>query len=202
MHSVFTLSRPSTPLLLVPLLAGMLLLATGCSSTHRVTEPSGGQEASRSDTYGYSQVTEDVSGETVRVSLRNGQWMELENLYVGPDSTTGALPQGGKKTVPTSALQKIEVVDHGIRTLGGVVLAVGGTLAGLYTMATADDDEFLGELDVLGGLVLTITAPLVGASLATQDQGDVYRFPQSPSQSDTTAVSTEDPTERIRRQKN
>jgi len=108
-HSAFTFSQH----LLVPLLAGMLLLATGCSSTHRVMEPSSEQRASQLDAYDYSRVTEEVSGKTVTAFLRDGREMELQNLYVRPDSTMGTGPDGDQISFPTSMVKKVESKKRG-----------------------------------------------------------------------------------------
>ena len=202
-HSAFTLSRISTSPLPVPLLVGMLLLATGCSSTHRVAESSGEQEVIRSDNYRYSRVTQEVSGETVRVSLWDGREMKLENLYIGPDSTTGTLPQGEKKTVPTSALQEIEVINRGTGFLQGAGLGLGATfVVTLFSASTAESD-FGQSFAVLMGLVASVPAALLGGtSGAVRGQREVYRFPKSPSHLDTTSVFTEEQALKGRRQRN
>ena len=188
-HSTLTIARP--PIFLVPLLAGMLLLATGCSSTHRVMEPSGepsgGREASRSEAYGYSRVTEDVSGETVRVFLRDGREMELENLYVGPDSTTGTLPQGGKKTVPTSALQEIEVVNRGTGFLQGAGIGIAVPLASGVLGSAMEDDELIPAWAI--GAVLSVPGGLVGGIAGLiRGQRKTYRFLEPSSETNSKAI--------------
>ena len=199
-HSTLTIARP--PIFLVPLLAGMLLLATGCSSTHRVMEPSGGQEASRSETYGYSRVTEDVSGETVRVFLRDGREMELQNLYVGPDSTTGVRPTGAYETFPTSFLQKIKLVDRVAGFWQGAGVGLGlGLLNGMIGAASTSSDDIIGaDVSFVIGLATGIPLSLVGGLLgAASGQRDVYRFPEHSPGMDSTATSTRDEIDTVQR---
>ena len=190
-HSAFTFSQH----LLVPLLAGMLLLATGCSSTHRVMGPSGGQEASRSETYGYSRVTEDVSGETVRVFLRDGQEMELQNLYVRPDSTTGTGPDGDQISFPTSMVKKVESKKRGRGFLEGLGIGAGTAFGSTVLAGFASDDPFGGaagaalvalaagpRIAFIGGL----TGGVIGGAAGHRR---TYLFPESSPGSDSTGVT-------------
>jgi len=158
-----------TPLRLLPLLGSMLLVATGCTSTHRVAQHAGG----------YSQVTEDVTGETVRVVLRDGQTMKLKNLYVGADSTRGTRPNGERRRVPTAALRKLTVVDHGTGIVQGAGIGLGtGLGTTLVATGTAEDD--LGRaIAFVGGLLVSIPLTVVGGTVGgVIGQKEVYQFPE------------------------
>jgi len=165
--SMFAHVRP--PLRLLSLLGGMLLVATGCTSTHRVAQ----------DTGGYSHVTEDVTGETVRVVLRDGQTMKLKNLYVGADSTRGTRPNGERRHVPTAALRKLTVVDHGTGVVQGAGIGIGtGLGTTLIATGTAEDD--LGRaIALVGGLLVSIPLTVVGGAVGgIIGQKEVYHFPE------------------------
>lgn len=149
-HSAFTFSRPSTPLLPVPLLAGVFLVATGCSSTYRITGESDG----------YSRITEDLTGKTVRVTLRDGRTITLKNLYVGPDSTMGVSLGGNGRVYSTSSLREVEYFSRGMGFLRGAgVGVVGPVAAGLIVGGTGGDPgsrlgrEIGFALSIPGGLL-------------------------------------------------
>ena len=190
-HSAFTFSRLSTPLFLVPLLAGVLLAATGCTSTHQVSKHSDG----------YSRITEKVTGETVRVVLRDGRAMKLRNLYVGANSTRGTRPQGGSKRFPTSELREIEVVDHGTGFWQGAGLGLGSGLGSTLLLAMTQDSGLGRDLAIIVGLAASVPMGLVGGIIGTiKGQKEVYRFPErSPKRNLTTAPSGRR-TETVRRQ--
>jgi len=195
-NSAFTVSRLNTPLLLVPLLAGTLLLATGCSSTHRVTESTDGQKARRANTHRYSRVTEEVSGKTVRVSLRNGQWREMENLHVGPDSTTGTQPDGNQISFPTSMVKKVEFRKGGRGFLEGLGIGAG-TALGSAVLAGFASDGPLGGGAAGAALVVLLAGPQIafiggltgGVIGGAAGHRRTYLFPESSPGSDSTGVT-------------
>ena len=190
-YSVFTFSRPSTPLLLVPLLAGVLLATTGCTSTHQVSKHSDG----------YSRITEKVTGETVRVFLQNGQTMRLSNLYVGANSTKGTLAQGERKRFPTSELRKTEVVDHGTGFWQGAGLGLGSGLGSTLLLAVTQDSGLERDLAIIVGLAASVPVGLVGGIIGTiKGQKGVYRFPERSSKRNLTTVPSGRRTETVRRQ--
>lgn len=182
-----------THLGLVPLLAGLLLVATGCSSTHQV---------SRTPSDGYARVTEAATGETARVHFRDGRTMKLDNLYVGPDSTTGLPPDSGQdRSFPTPSLQKIELVDRGAGFWQGAGVGLGlGLMNGVVGAASSDDDLLGPAAGFVIGLATGIPLSLVGGLFgAASGQRDVYRFPEHSSRMDPAAVSPRDEIEAVRR---
>ena len=164
---------------LLPLLVGVLLAATGCTSTHQVSKHSDG----------YSRITEKVTGKTVRVFLQNGQTMRLSNLYVGANSTKGTLAQGERKRFPTSELRKIEVVDHGTGFFQGAGLGLGSGLGSTLLLAMNQDSGFKRDLAIIVGLAASVPMGLVGGIIGKiKGQKEVYRFPErSPKRNLTTA---------------
>lgn len=167
--------------ILIPFLVGMLLVATGCTSTHRVSE--------RGD--GYSRITEKVTGETVQVFLRDGRTMKLRNLYVGANSTRGMRPNGGSRHFPTSALRKIEIVDRGTGFWQGAGIGLGTGLGATLVVVGTEESDFGQAIALVGGLVVSIPLTLIGGGIgAAKGQKEVYRFPKrSPSWNGTTTSS-------------
>jgi hypothetical protein len=162
-----------THLGVVPLLAGLLLVATGCSSTHQV---------SRTQSDGYARVTEAATGETARVHLRDGRTVKLNNLYVGPTSTTGVAPGSGQdRSFPTESIRKVELVDRSSgfwqgAGIGAGVLASSGLLVG-----AGEDDELGSALAMISGFVLSVPGGLIGGVVgAIRGQRETYRI-QAPS---------------------
>ena len=176
---------------LLPLLVGVLLAATGCTSTRQVLKHSDG----------YSRITEKVTGETVRVVLRDGRAMKLRNLYVGANSTRGTRPQGESKRLPTSELRKIEVVDHGTGFWQGAGLGLGTGLGSTLLLAVTQDSGLERDLAIIVGLAASVPMGLVGGIIGKiKGQKEVYRFPErSPKRNLTTAPSGRR-TETVRRQ--
>ena len=190
-HSAFTFSQH----LLVLLPAGMLLLATGCSSTHRVMEPSSEQRASQLDAYDYSRVTEEVSGKTVTAFLRDGREMELQNLYVGPDSTTGTGPDGDQISFPTSMVKKVESRKRGRGFLEGLGIGAGTAFGSAVLAGFASDGPFGGAAGA--ALVALAAGPRI-ASIGGLTGGVIggaaghrrtYLFPEPSPGSDSTDVA-------------
>lgn len=160
----------------LPLLGVLVLVTTGCVSTHEVTR----------DTRGYSRVTGAATGETVRVHLRDGRTLKLERLYVGNDSASGVTRLGTKRTVPTSAVQEVQIVDRSTGALQGG--GIGGALPLTIGIVRAISKESDGPNDidsvfaVLTGGLLALPGALVGALVGgVRGQRDPYRFsPASP----------------------
>jgi hypothetical protein len=157
-----------TQLGLVPLLAGLLLVATGCSSTHQV---------SRTPSDGYARVTEAATGKTVKVHFRDGRVRELKNLYVGPDSTMGVVPQNQEeRSFPTASIWKVETTDRFVGFLEGAGLGVGVPTAGGLLLGGGGDD-FVGELVRKAGYRLSIPAGLIGGIIGTvRGHQETYYF--------------------------
>jgi len=180
----FFQSTHPTPVLpeLVPLLAGLLFVAAGCSSTHHV---------SRTQAGGYARVTEAAAGETARVHLRDGRTMELRNLYVGPDSATGASTEtaGGRRSFPTAALRKVEFVDRGTGFFQG--LGTGFAVpfgSGILVSAAGGEEELFPAWFV--GAVLGVPGGLVGGIVgAIRGQREIYRFSAPSSEAPSTPAT-------------
>jgi hypothetical protein len=183
-HSAPTASRLRPPLFLVPLLAGAFLVATGCSSTYRITR----------DSDGYSRVTEDLTGKTVRVTLRDGRTITLENLYVGPDSTMGVSPRGNGRVYPTSSLQEVEYFSRGMGFLRGAGVGVlGPVAAGLVAGGTGRDPGNRLSREI--GLALSVPGGLLGGLIGViQGHRKTYLIEVPPPDASQSTPGTEAPT--------
>ena len=146
-------------------LAGLLPLAVGCTSTHQVTRESDG----------YARVTEDLTGKTVQVTLHDGRTMALKNFYVGPDSTTGTQPRGVDRTFPTSSLYKAEVTERGIGLFQGAGLGIATPLATGGVISLFEEDEFIPASALVA--LLSVPGGLIGGIIGViRGHRDVYRF--------------------------
>ncbi|MFB6279521.1 MAG: hypothetical protein ABEK75_08440 [Salinibacter sp.] len=171
-----------TQLGLVPLLTGLLLVATGCSST---------QQVSRTRSDGYARVTEAATGETARVHLRDGRTVKLNNLYVGPTSTTGVVPGSGQKqSFSTASLQKVELVDRSSGFWQGAGIGAGVLAASGLLMGAGEDDELGSALAMISGFVLSVPGGLIGGVVgAIRGQRETYLM-QAPSPEANSATAT------------
>jgi hypothetical protein len=177
----FTFAHTNSSLILAPVLVGLLLAATGCTSIHRVVAPSGGQGERPSDAYGYSRVTEKVAGKTITVLLRDGREMELKNLYVGPDFTTGTRPQGGERTFPTSIVKKVELTNRGRGFLEGFGVGAGTAFGSAVLAGFASDGAFGASVMVLvAGAPIAFVGGLAGGVIGgIAGHQRAYLFPDS-----------------------
>jgi hypothetical protein len=171
-----------TQLGLVPLLAGLLLVAAGCSSTHQV---------SRTQSDGYARVTEAATGETARVHFRDGRTTKLNNLYVGPTSTTGVLPGSGQdQSFPTDSIRKVELIDQGTGFFQGIGIGAGVPAASGLLVGVSEDDQLDGASAMISGFVLSVPGGLIGGVLgAIRGQRKTYRI-QAPSPETNSATAT------------
>lgn len=176
---LFSSVRASTTSTRVPpvLLATLVLLATGCSTTHRVShDPSNG----------YGKVTNAAAGETARIHLRDGRTTKLDNLYVDADSTTGVTPQGTKRAFPTSAVREIEIVNRGKGILqgagiGAIPLAIGGLL-GASTASGGPNDLPLVPIAIA---FLSLPGTFVGGIIGgIRGARETYRFSNASPEAD------------------
>lgn len=166
----------------VPLLAGLLLVATGCSSTHQV---------SRTPSDGYARVTEAATGKTVKVHFRDGRVMELTNLYVGPDSTMGVTPRNQEgRSFSTASIRKVETTDRATGFLQGAGLGIGVPIAGGF-LAGGSGDDLGSELVRGAGYVLSIPGGLIGGIIGTvRGHQEIYSFEDPCPTADSVARAT------------
>jgi len=167
---------------LVPLLAGLLLVATGCSST---------QQVSRTQSDGYARVREAATGETAEVHFRDGRVKELKNLYVGPDSTMGVVPRSREgRSFPTASIQKVEMTDRTTGFLQGIGLGIGIPIAG-GLLASGGGDDLGSELVRGAGYVLSIPGGVIGGIIGTvRGRQETYYFEDSSPKADSVARAT------------
>jgi hypothetical protein len=158
-------------------------------------EPSSEQGASQLDAYDYSRVTEEVSGKTVTAFLRDGREMELQNLYVGPDSTTGTGPDGDQISFPTSMVKSVESRKGGRGFLEGLGIGAG-TALGSAVLAGFASDGPLGGGAAGAALVVLLAGPQIafiggltgGVIGGAAGHRRTYLFPESSPGSDSTGV--------------
>jgi len=151
-----------------PVLVGLLLIATGCTSTQKISPAA-------SD--GYARLTEAATGKTAQVYFRDGRTLELENLYVGVQSTRGTGPNGRRRAFATTSIWKVELVNRGTGFLQGAGLGIGGPLASGAVVSLAEEDEFIPAWAL--GAVLSVPGGLLGGIVgAIRGQQDVYMLPK------------------------
>lgn len=157
----------------LPMLLGtLILLATGCVSTHQVSPDAAS---------GYNRVTGAAAGETARVHLRDGRKLKLNRLYVDVDSTTGITPQGRERAFSTSVVRKVQIVNRGAGALwgagiGGATPPLIGLLRGI-SMESDGPNDFDPLASVLIGGLLALPGALVGAVAGgIVGEREIYRF--------------------------
>lgn len=152
----------------LPVLMGLFLIATGCSSTQTISPAA-------SD--GYARLTEAATGKTAQVYFRDGRTLELEDLYVGVQSTRGTGPNGRRRAFETASVWKVELVNRGTGFLQGAGLGIGGPLASGAVVSLMEEDEFIPAWAL--GAVLSVPGGLLGGIVgAVRGQQDVYVLPK------------------------
>ena len=141
---------------LLILLAGLLLVTAGCSSTHHV---------SRNQPNGYAKVTEAAAGETARVHLRDGRTLKIEDLYVGADSTSGILLNTpyGRRTFSTSEIRTVEFVNRGLGSVQGAGVGFGVPFGAGLILGAMQETTLSASLALGAGGVLAVPGSLIGA---------------------------------------
>lgn len=172
LHCAYSAASCTGTLRVVPLLSMLLLLACGCSSTHQV---------SRTPSDGYSRVTEAATGKTARVYFWDSRIMQLQDLYVGPDSTTGTLPQGNQISFSTSTLKKVELVDRGTGFLEGVGIGAVSALGSAVLGGFASDGAFgAAVVGLVAGAPIAFIGGLTGGVVGgVAGHQRTYLFPES-----------------------
>jgi hypothetical protein len=147
----FSFVAPRLLQLILPL-GGLCLLGAGCTTTKQV--PSNTPSAR-------SRVTVAAQGKTAHLHLTEGRTLELTQLYVGPQTTSGRTPTGTKRTIPTAALQKIVFIDRGIGFLQGAGLAGGPVLTVGLVRSMMEENELAQFVGVVGSVAVAVPSALV-----------------------------------------
>lgn len=156
------------PLLL--LLGLIIFSAPGCTSS---------QQVSHDNPNAYRRVSRAAAGHTVRVTFRARPARKLEDLYVGPTSTTGLLPTGDKISFPTSSIRTVERVDHVAGFWEGLGIGFSPPFATGLAISVTRDEEFLPAWFV--GALLGVPTSLVGGLIGgIRGHQEIYHF-QDPS---------------------
>jgi hypothetical protein len=122
-------------------------------------------------------VTEAAAGETARVHFRDGRTTKIKNLYVGPDSSSGVspAPHGGRRSFPTAAIRRVELVHRGLGFVQGLGTGFAVPLGTGAIMSATDDEELIPDWFV--GAVLGVPGGLLGGIVgAIRGHREVYRF--------------------------
>lgn len=155
------------------LLLGLIILSTpGCTSSQRV---------SHDNPNAYRRVSRGAAGHTVRVTFRDRPARKLEDLYVGPSTTTGLLPSGDKISFPTSSIRTVERVDHVAGFGEGVAIGFVGPFTLGFLHGRTADKKWQRDLAPLEGILLGLPGALIGGILgAIGGHQETYHF-QDPS---------------------
>lgn len=158
------------------LLAPLVLIVAGCVSTHKISHQNPNE---------YRQVTRAAIEETARVHLDGGRTLELSHLRVTADSTTGVSDWGQRRSLPTSAILEVEVVDRGGGALRGAGIGFLSSL-GIGAIGVASSDNPLeGLVAVFTTLAITIPGTLIGGGIgAAVGNRESYQFSSPPREAD------------------
>lgn len=165
--SVSDLETGASPILLLGL---TVLTMSGCTSS---------QQVAHDNPNAHRRVSRAVAGQTVRVTFRDRPAKKLEDVYVGPSTTTGLLPTGDKISFPTSSIRTVERVDHVAGLWEGLGIGFSPPFATGLAISATKDEEFFPAWFV--GAVLGVPTSIVGGLIGgIRGHQETYHF-QHPS---------------------
>jgi hypothetical protein len=160
------------------LFACCLVLATACSTSHRVP-----------DDRDWAAVNASLAQTSVRVTLVNGTQVRASGLRISPDSTSWLNRESGAfRQVATASIARVEQVDRrrgalqGAK-LGGVLEGIAGSLLAGYVMEPPMDEpegsvrfRLYGSVlgGVAGGVLGLMHGGLIGRAVGYRT---AYEFP-------------------------
>ncbi|NBC16517.1 MAG: hypothetical protein GVY18_04275 [Bacteroidetes bacterium] len=171
-----------TPTLsLLPLLAALLLLTTGCTQTRDLAyEPTGDDAAT------FDEANAALQGHRVDITLDDGRTMPSVALAIAPDSTAWIdLMTDNLRTARTEELLSISHTQTGRGAIHGTLFGAGvgtllGVAAGVGLLGQQNDDALLSDAGfvsrfAVGGLLLGSGVGLgIGTSRGAHDR---YVYP-------------------------